>query len=160
MLVGTKNGVYTIYVYLWSDDADPNNSTKANRNSAWILAVTFGHTFTFIVSMGRKGADHSFVESKVLEDLTFLDDPEGKLFYYKFAKKEVRIRVKLLVRLADSPERHDFMKIKRGNGIYTSWWGYMCDAMQNIEKVPACYDCAKQTEKNALTGSILNANYV
>ena len=119
-----RPGVMVLILYLWLDDFDPNNSSKSNRNSVWIMTGTLGHDHTFVISMGRKGSSHKKVEEELLRDLQSLGTAEGNKFYYKNENRYVNVSVKLLIRLADSPERHDILCIKRGNSLYTSRFGF------------------------------------
>jgi len=62
--------VLCFFLTFWSDDFEPNSSTKANRQSVWIKTMTihvlttdFKHKkTTYPISLAKKGMDHSVID--------------------------------------------------------------------------------------------------
>ena len=73
----------------FSDDFDPNNSIKSNRQSIWMKCLTISplckniHSMynTFPISFGLKDKSHEIIENKFMDELTELSDPKKKTYF-------------------------------------------------------------------------------
>ena len=95
----SRYGLPSLHVWLteWSDDFDPNTSSKSNRGSVWIKTLTISappeHVnrglHTYAVTMGPKRSNHEVVENMFQEDLetgcllvSLQDQPERRACTY------------------------------------------------------------------------------
>ena len=74
----------------WSDDFEPNGSSKSNRGSVWIKTVTFISSSTsknklsdtYPISIGLKASDHNEIESMFVKECIELLNGTNNSFYY------------------------------------------------------------------------------
>ena len=150
-----SNETIHIMIVRWSDDFEPNNIKKNKGNSVWTMTITIigsesnqhHEENTYIVAIGHKGADHSSVERRFLEDIRNINKNDQK-YYVAYSKKIVSVRVHLIACVADLPERCDTCNISRGNSNYTTRWGY-CSHIKVLQKnLRACINCFDSCLKN------------
>ena len=134
----------------FSDDFDPNNSIKANRQSVWMKCLTIsppshnlhGMTTTFPISFSQKDICHEVVEQKMCEELGELMIPGVKnIFYYKRTDSMVRVHFEFLMSLQDQPERRSCTAFLLGSGIYSARWGYSCNFNAIKNQLVPCDRC-------------------
>ena len=76
----------------WSDDFEPNTSSKTNRGSVWLKTLTFlSDDFhknnlknTYAISVGLKSEDHDTVENVFVRELHDLSNGENNTFIQCF----------------------------------------------------------------------------
>ena len=141
-----------IWLMEWSDDFDPNRSTKANRASVWLKIVTIAYPhskrgsfrYTYPIAIGKKKLDHEPVEAKFKEELLDLGSKDGHMMYYKKVGGMVRVKAFLLASLQDQPERRGANYLTMGNGSYSARWGYAADWAVVSSRLPSCHSCASK----------------
>ena len=146
-----------LFGFEFSDDFDPNSSTKSNRQSIWMKSLSISpqlddlHSMsnTFPVSFGQKGVDHEIVEEHMSTELNILSQKDGNnIFYDKRKDQMVRVHFELLVSLQDQPERRSSNGIMGGNGNYSSRWGYSCNFKAIQNELVTCGKCMKKLLKD------------
>ena len=142
MVDDIAKGIFVLPFIIFSDDVDPNKSNKSNRGGIWICIGTFGGLKrTYLIALGTKGKDHREVEKLILDEMNQIDGSSNSIFFSKRLGRSVPVKIHLYARLGDNPERHDVNSIVRGNGTWTSRWGYLCNPHENLQAVPACSNC-------------------
>ena len=141
----------------FSDDFDPNNSIKANRQSVWMKCVTVSplstdmHNMetTFPISFGPKGVSHEIVECHMVKELKHLQSPnEHNLFYYYRTQSMVRVHFEILISLQDQPERRGCCGLMLGQGSYAARWGYSCNFNAVSHSIVSCDKCYGELLEN------------
>ena len=72
----------------WSDDFEPNGSSKSNRGSVWIKTVTFISSSesknklsdTYPISIGLKATDHNNIENMSVDECVELSNGTNNIF--------------------------------------------------------------------------------
>ena len=131
------NPVLHLMLLRWSDDFEPNNIKKNKGNCIWMFTTTIVSATphhhceenTYIVSLGHKDADHSEIEKRYISDIKSINESPGKKFYVATLKKAVSIKLHIVVCIADLPERSEVCNISRGNGTFTTRWGFSSHTM-------------------------------
>jgi hypothetical protein len=155
-----------LLLFTWSDDFEPNNSIKANRQSVWLKTFTVVTTFensapklfTAPVGVGPKGVDHSVVEEKFHEEMLKLSTNSLIPMYNGHTKSLVGVHAEVIASLNDQPERRSCLCLSGGNSIYHARWGYAMNLKKLKKVMPACPTCyesllkeKKDYSKNAIT---------
>jgi hypothetical protein len=120
----------TLYITLWSGDFEPH-STKDNRGSIWVMTITIAaphdnyHTTynTYVVSIGKKGVDHTPVYDRVMVDLKELVANDKINAYYNKAGGHVRVSAGLNNELSDQPKKRSSTGTRAGNTNYSGQYG-------------------------------------
>lgn len=111
-----------IWLIPWSDDFEPNYSTKSNRGSVWIKTVTISAppqllnagSHTYVIALGPKSSSHDEIERKFQLELETL--ASGNLvLYLSRQKKFKKVFGRVLVSLHDQPERRSRLLLMQGN---------------------------------------------
>ena len=141
----------SIWINEWSDDMDPMDSIKSNRNSVWIKTITVSpphgkreklHLYTYPIAIGLKKSCHEEVEEKFAADLKLLcKGTELGLFYSAAHGKNINLHAEIFATLQDQPERRSANFISLGNSKYTSRFGYAVDLCAVASGIPACDNC-------------------
>ena len=121
-----------LWCYVGLTISNPTILKKNKGNSIWTFTVTIVgnetnqnyENNTYIVSIGSKESDHSEIEARFLNDIHRINDYENQRFYVASSKKIVKVKIHLIACVADLPERYDTCNISRGNGNFTTRWGY------------------------------------
>ena len=138
----------------FSDDFDPNNSVKNNRQKVWMKSLSIsppsnnlhGMTTTFPVSFGIKDNCHQIVENHMYDELSLLSDPRKcNMFYNRQTDSMVRVHFELLISLQDQPERRHCTGILLGNSRnYAARWGFSCNLSAIKSRIVSCSQCLQQ----------------
>ena len=139
-------------LYLWSDDFDPINSIKKNRQSVWIITCTIlvlstknevvQHTYP--IAVGRKGLDHSEVFSSLFEELKKLFLGELTVMYCTSLRYPVYVHAEIVSILADQLERRANTKLGAGNHMFHRRWGFSCNMEAIRQYIHACPSCIER----------------
>ncbi len=136
---------FSIFCNKWSDDFEPNYGSH-NKGSVFMKTVTIitnlkkdTPRFTLPVILGKKGDDHSKIESIIQADIDQMRDPQ--IFYDGQNDSPIRLNVNLIASIQDQPARREVTGIAGGNGTYTRRWGYIGDWLYNQKCIPFCNDC-------------------
>ena len=144
-----RHPVLPIWINEWSDDFDPNRSTKSNRASVWMKTISIGwpsnakhkYRYSYPIAVGRKSDSHEAVEEQFRKDLLGLKARNAPLFYHKLANGMVKVHVEILAALQDQPERRSLNHISMGNGRYTARMGWVADWVPLADGLPSCKAC-------------------
>ena len=157
MAVYAKKGIKPLCSYLifWSDDFEPNTSSKQHRGSTWIKTMTIattkenGHSLknTFAIAIGKKGKCHDEVERKINNDLVQLQNGTLPPFYIGGAKCDVHIHFELLATLQDQPERRGANHLLLGNATIAARWCASGDHTYLYDKLKCCTTCLQVMRK-------------
>ena len=85
----SRNDIIVLLALQWSDDFEPNTSSKTNIGSVWLKTITFvSNTFssndlgnTFPISIGLKSSTHDIVETIFLNECKDLAAGKQHQFY-------------------------------------------------------------------------------
>ena len=150
-----------IYVIIWSDDFEANN-TRKNRNSTWVKTVTIcpprsdstSPLYTYPIAIGRKGQSHDIVNNFFNNELERLSKCTLR-FSQKF-KNLYPVIVHPLCLSADRPERSSINCILSHQGSSTKRWMY--SELIPRKKLPSCTSCF-ETRWKKLDGTNLKKNH-
>ena len=149
---GSKDDpVIVLFLKLWSDDFDPNNSIKSNRQSVWIKTLTIcamtetGHkvSYTYPISSSAKNADHEEVECLISNELEMLKSGNMQRFFYRYLSLPVHVYADLYCILADQPERRSTLGLAAGNSRYHKRFGLLLDYNASVDVIRCCKNCEK-----------------
>jgi len=136
-------------MYLWSDDFDPVNSIKKNRQSVWIITCTImllsdkydviKHTYP--VGVGRKGRDHSEVITSIFREMKNLSIGTFKVMYSTGNRFPVYVHAEIVAVLSDQLERRSNLNLGAGNHRYHRRFGYSCNMESVLNRIHACPNC-------------------
>lgn len=116
------NDAVPLWVVPWSDDFEPNYSTKSNRGSIWIKTVTISAppaytncgSHTYVIALGPKSSSHDEVERKFQLELETLSS--GNLVLYLSRQRRFKkVFGRVLASLHDQPERRSRLLLLQGN---------------------------------------------
>ena len=133
----------------WSDDFEPNGSSKSNRGSVWLKTLTFVSdsycnnelSDTYPVSIGLKSDNHDVIEHKYIKDCTDLRYGKDNIFYYMREKRNIHVHYELIASLGDQPERRSMNYLMLGNSTYLSRYRYIANVGAIWRNLPCCVDC-------------------
>jgi len=155
--------VVALYLTEWSDDFDPNVSTKSNRQSCWIKTLTIWScnledvmdkmSAKFPIAVGKKGSSHEAVEMAFEDELKRLQSGTC-LFFNKSSNTEVPVYLELLVSLQDQPERRSTNHLMLGGGKYSARWGFSCNAGEATNVLPTCEACLSKHDEISFEGIV------
>ena len=122
----SPNDIMVILGVQWSDDFEPNTSSKVNRGSVWMKTVTIlSNDFetnvlknTYIISMGLKSANHSQVERRYLKECDELANGIDNIFYAMKLGCHVYVHFEIVAAIADQPERRSMNHLMLGNSMF------------------------------------------
>ena len=101
---------------------------------------------TYVVSVGKKGDDHSVIEDLLSSNLDSLNTSNNKWFSCsERGGRKVKVRIYIYASLGDSPEKYTISHICRGNGTYTSRFGFSINMKYAHKYLPACKRCRKDS---------------
>ena len=151
-----ENPTLHLMLLRWSDDFEPNNVKKNKGNSIWMFTTTivslskYHHCEenTYIISLGHKDADHSEIEHRYIADINSINDSPEKKFYSAKTKKVVSVKLHMIACIADLPERSDVCNISRGNGTFTTRWGFSSHTKLLQKNLRSCKSCFQYCLKN------------
>ena len=138
-----------VFIKFWSDDFDPNKSTKANRQSVWIKTCTifaadiYGQKIhrTYPISLSKKGCDHEVVEECYSNELHELKFGKLPIMYSRAHTSLVNVHAELFCVMNDQPERRSNLNLGNGNATCHGRFGYIIDCKQVKDKIRSCYFC-------------------
>lgn len=147
-------GAKSIFLSLWSDDFDPNYSTKNNRGSIWIMTlcvqtIKSGNPTidcVYPIAMGDKDADHREITGLLLDDIKELEatlERKPKVMWNGHTKKNEAVSCHLIALVQDQPERRKFNGLLAGGkGPHArfGWWVPMSQFVDNINPCDVCRD--------------------
>ena len=147
--------IINIFIILWSDDFEPNNSIKSNRQSAWIITCTFiiiqnNHQLfksTYPLSIGYKGHSHKETYKAIFNDLKCLKSGNFIALFSGYYKSPAYIHAELLAVVNDQPERRSSLAMSGGNSTFHSRFSYSCDYTKTILPIVSSLDCYNHIEK-------------
>ena len=147
--------IINIFIILWSDDFEPNNSIKSNRQSAWIITCTFiiiqnNHQLfksTYPLPIGYKGHSHKEMYNAIFNDLKCLKSGNFIALFSGYYKSPAYIHAELLAVVNDQPERRSSLAMSGGNSTFHSRFSYSCDYTKTILPIVSCLDCYNHIEK-------------
>ena len=98
------NDILVILGVQWSDDFEPNNSSKSNRGSLWIKTVSFISSSTsknelsdtYPISIGLKSSQPHDIESMFVQDCSDLSQGNNNVFYFMQEKKNVHVHFEFI----------------------------------------------------------------
>lgn len=140
-----------VFIKFWSDDFDPNKSTKSNRQSVWIKTCTiftsdkYGKKIqrTYPISLSKKGCDHEVVEERFSNELHELKFGKVPLMYSRAHRRLVCVHAELFCVMNDQPERRGNLKLSFGNAAVHGRFGYIIDGKQSQGKIRSCCSCTQ-----------------
>lgn len=140
-----------IYIFLWSDDWEPNRLSKAGRGSIWMLTMTVGTILdnghcinhTYPIAVGKKGDDHSPVIARIEEDCQRMRTGNTSPFFVGVTKKRVRVICDVFACLHDQPEKREFNSMRGGTSHHTGRFGVSANHVLLYPKLKACERCLK-----------------
>lgn len=139
---------YVIFLVIWSDDFEVN-STRKNKSSTWLKTVTFvnngngngeDNQYTYALCLGNKKNSHFLVNKWYNDELVRLNEVMYK--YSKFHSEYIPIVTRVLVMLADRPERSTLNDIASHSSNSTKRW--MFSNGSNPHKLASCVQCFKK----------------
>ena len=133
----------------WSDDFEPNGSSKSNRGSVWLKTLTFVSdsysnnelSDTYPVSIGLKSDNHDVIEHRFINDCADLRNGKNNIFYYMREKRNIYVHFELIASLGDQPERRSMNYLMLGNSTYLSRYRYIANVGAIWRNLPCCVDC-------------------
>ena len=142
-LLGT-NFPLILYVIIWSDDFEPNQ-TRKNRNSIWLKTVSIcpprlfktSSLYTFPICLGRKGQIHDQINDYFNIELSKMR--KLTMRYSKVHNDYVPVIVEPLVISADRPERSSLNHILGHSGNSSKRWMY--SELISRKSLPSCDLC-------------------
>ena len=145
---------YVILLVVWSDDFEVNH-TRKNKSSTWLKTVTFVHQkqqnqkgvdnqYTFALCLGNKKNSHFSVNKWYNEELKRLDNVIHK--YSKIHTEFIPIVTRVLVMLADRPERCSLNDIASYSSNSTKRWSYSNGS--DPHKMASCNKCFQKNVDN------------
>ena len=158
-----------VYITIWSDGWDPNQSTKSNRHPVWTATGTmifvelgepddpyFANTVLMGVGPGKESHEQ-FFEMMVNEKETKWETIDGSLiphlFYSKHHKCEVHVFISIGVALQDNPERRGCANLLQGNSNTHGIFGVSCDFKNLSVPFAACDECQVGLEDYVRAGN-------
>ena len=144
--------VIVLFLKFWSDDFDPNNSIKSNRQSVWIQTVTiFAMTkdgmhlsYTYPIATSANGVDRDEVYELLSKEIVQLSSGPMTSFFSRYSKSPIKIHADIFSIMADQPERRSNLCLAAGNSRYHKRFGYLLDTNTCVDAIRACKDCEKQ----------------
>ena len=141
--------VLAVRLDFWSDDFEPNQFSKTNRNSIWIKTFTIGTVHnegqqlraTYPCAVGRKNVSHDAVEKRMADESKQLRSGTLPPFYVGSKKQSVHLHFDLFCNLQDQPERRSSNHMMAGNAQYAGRWRVSADHLELYPKLKACDDC-------------------
>ena len=135
----------------WSDDFEPNTSSKTNRGSVWVKTLTFlSNDFhknrlknTYAISLGLKSEDHDTVENMFVKESDDLSNGVNNTFYSMFLKRNIRVHFEIIASLGDQPERRSMNKMILGNSSFLSRFHYSANVKGIAKHLPPCVECLR-----------------
>ena len=132
----------------WSDDFEPNGSSKSNRGSVWLKTLTFVSdsycnnelSDTYPVSIGLKSDNHDVIEHKFIKDCTGLRNGKDNIFYYMRESRNIHVHYELIASLGDQPERRSMNYFMLGNSTYLSRYRYIAIVVAIWRNLPCFVD--------------------
>ena len=133
----------------WSDDFEPNTSSKTNRGSVWLKTITFvSNTFssndlanTYPISIGLKSLTHDVVEERFLNECKDLAGGKGNQFYSTHKKRNINVHFEIIASLGDQPERRSMNYMMLGNSIFCSRFRFSANLKEIYQHMPSCNRC-------------------
>ena len=118
-----------LYLLFWSDDFEEAMLCKT-KNSVWIKTVTIcppqyqitSSKYTYVLTIGRKGAPHKEVNITHNTELTDLSFCGYRYFGGNSVQYNITVVIVTLAVLADRPERSGMNFILSHNGLSTKRW--------------------------------------
>jgi hypothetical protein len=140
-----------LFIKFWSDDFDPNKSTKSNRQSVWIKTCTIftldhdGRKVqrTYPLSLFKKGSCHGNLDNEYKRDLDKLQYGRLLIMLSKAHQNFVYVHAELFCVLNDQPERRGNLDLANGNSAVHGRFGVLIDCKQVQDKLRSCPDCSK-----------------
>ena len=147
LLAATDLSKRTIYLSLWSDDFEPNYSTKAGRGSVWLLTLTLeshesgpaGIPHVYPIAVGLKSEDHNNVLECILNDVKHLK--AGISVFNGFKKSTDKLQCEVIAWTMDQPENRTINGLLGGNSTTFARFGYACDISKIFDKIRPCRTC-------------------
>jgi hypothetical protein len=139
-----------VFLMFWSDDFEPSNSIKSNRQSVWIKTMTIVvqslsslevSSATYPVAIGKKDTSHEEVERKLIEELCSLKNGPMVVMYSNYLKSPIHVHADTYCILNDQPERRSGLCLAGGSSKFHRRWGYSCDVKRLSKKIPGCERC-------------------
>ena len=146
--------VIPLFLIIWSDDFDPNTSSKKNRKSIWIKTMTLFYmndtgeriSTTFPICFGPKGSNHDDVEELLYNELRSLSTGKPSMMFNLKLQSPVMVHCEIFCVLMDQLERRSVFKLMAGNSIMHSQWGTMYDCNSNVNIIRSCKNCTESIE--------------
>lgn len=142
--------IVIIFFKIWSDDFDPNNSVKSNRQSVWVktLISIFARlidgtkvTYTYPISTAPKGVCHDEVDIQIYNELQSLRTGCFLTFFCRFMLKPIYVHADIFCMLADQPERRTLLNLSAGDSINHKRFGYLLDYQKCKNVILPCNQC-------------------
>lgn len=147
-----------LFISLWSDSFDPNN-TKQNRNKGiWILSLTIVSSkessdssslnkhFPIGVCAANDSESQDMIIQKTISEINSLNDNPYS-YYYKYERCVLVISPAIWCIIQDQPERRKRNYIMMGNSRPSIRWGYIASNLEEM-KLPACQRCIDSLRNN------------
>ena len=157
-----------VYMTMWSDGWDPNQSSKSNRHPVWTATGTFifvkvgdndNPYFANTVLMGvgpGKDSHECFFEMLVHEKREKWETKDGwltpQLLFSKHHGRDVNVFIALGVVIQDNPERRGCADLLQGNSKTHGIFGVSCDFKNLSVPFEACPSCQQGLEKYLSVG--------
>ena len=133
----------------WSDDFEPNSSSKSNRGSVWIKTVSFisdrltknDIVNTYPISIGNKAPNHDVIESLFVNECNDLGSGRNNVMYCSRLKRNVHVHFEIIACLGDQPERRSMNFIMLGNSTHSARFRYSANLNAICLHLPPCPKC-------------------
>ena len=120
------NNILVILGVQWSDDFEPNSSSKSNRGSVWIKTVSFISSSTsknelsdtYPISIRLKASEHQNIESMFVQECSELSQGKNNVFYSMQENKNAHVHFEIIASLGDQPERRSINYLMLGNSTF------------------------------------------
>jgi len=144
-----KEDILVVLGMQWSDDFEPNGSSKSNRGSVWMKTLTFVSDTktkndiinTYPLSIGLKGASHDCVEEKFIMECKELASGRNNIIYCARRRRNVFVHFEVIASLGDQPERRSMNYMMLGNSTHSSRYGYAANIGAIAMYLPPCEKC-------------------
>ena len=155
----SKSNTKSVFLSLWSDDFDPNYSTKNNRGSVWIMTMCIQTTKSgnpglhsiYPVAIGDSKENHRDISEIILDDiknLHYSGSGDNIIMWNQATKKNEKINVHLLSLQQDQPERRKFTGLLCGGEGTHPRWGWLAVVAKFVDTIIPCQKCRKMLKKH------------
>ena len=156
-------GCKSVFLSLWSDDFEPNYSTKS-KGSVWMMTMTIqtnksgnpNYYCVYPIIIGDSSWDHGPAVKYVLDDIKRMKrkrDRSSTVRMWNAATGENQtISAHLIAVVQDQPERRKFNGLLTGGSGSHPRWGWRASVLENHEEIVSCPACRWDLVHSCLGG--------